>query len=117
MKDYILPICITVFNCLFLGLVAWVVRIKAKSDKAEMKEVVEAEIKPIVDKMEMTEDRVRNLETKNEVDDLRFDNLLEAIVRNNDLSKDIKRMIEKHDTQNRASFISIFKILEKKQDK
>ena len=45
MKDYVVPICLTVFNVLFLGLISWIVKVKAKSDKADVKKIVKEELK------------------------------------------------------------------------
>jgi len=113
MKDIIIPVCLFIFTSIVGGILHW----KSKADKAEIKEVINIELKPLEDKMEAVQESVRTLETKREVSDEKFNNLLEAIGRNNEISRDIKNMIEKHDTKNRESFLSIFKILEKKQDK
>jgi len=113
MKEIIIPVSLFVFTSIVGGILHW----KSRADKAEMKEVISIEIKPLEDKMEAVQESVRTLETKREVSDEKFNNLLDAIGRNNEISRDIKKMIEKHDTKNRESFLSIFKILEKKQDK
>ena len=44
MKDYVVPICLTVFNVVFLGLISWIVKVKAKSDKADVKKIVKEEL-------------------------------------------------------------------------
>jgi len=52
MKDYIVPACLTVFNFLFIGLVTWVARIKAKSDKSDVKKIVKDELKDTIKAVE-----------------------------------------------------------------
>ena len=113
MKEYVVPICLTVFNVLFLGLISWIVKVKAKSDKADVEKIVDKKIKH---EMKTYEDDIREIkqtthflqtavskiETSQEVDKEKFNNLIE--------------LIKTSRQENRENFILIFDKLDKTKD-
>lgn len=127
-QEIIIPVCLILFS-VFVG---WVQRTKAKSDKAEIKEVIEVDLKaymiPIEKRMKEVEQTnqylrtgVQRLETSNEVEKERSKSMIEALNRNSDLfekfTNKIEDMFEKQESKNRENFLLIFEKLEKKQDR
>lgn len=127
-KEIVIPICLILFS-LFVG---WIQRIKAKSDKAEMKELIEVEkkafMKPVekrIKEIEQTchflQNGIQRLETDKEVEKERSKSMIEALNRNSDLfekfTNKIEDMFEKQESKTRENFLLIFDKLEKKQDR
>jgi len=76
MKEYIIPICTTVFNFLVLGLITWFFKVKAKSDKSDVEKIVKNELKGPLEKIEELEAGVDFL--KEAIQDIHTYNKLSA---------------------------------------
>ena len=127
-KEIVIPICLILFS-LFVG---WVLRIKARSDKTEIKELIEAEQKAFMEPVEkrmkeieqtchFLQSGIQRLETDKEVEKERSKAMIDALNRNSELfekfTTKIEAIIEKQDSKYRDNFLLIFDKLEKKQDR
>ena len=127
-KEIIIPVCLFIFT----SLVAWVLRIKAKADKAEIKDIIAVELKvtmrPLEAKVEDVERTsgylkaaVNSLETNNKVWEEKFKAILEAMERHSDslekFSHKIEEMIERQDDKSSEKFLLVFDKIEKMYEK
>ena len=87
MKDYVVPICLTVFNVLFLGSISWIAKVKAKSDKADVKKIVKEELKDTHKDIEANLDSITWV--KEAIHDIQLYNQLSA-----EKSKNTRRNIQ-----------------------
>jgi hypothetical protein len=118
MKDYIVPACLTVFNFLFVGLITWFIKVKAKSDKADVENIVEvivderlkAKMKPVEKDLKEIKQTVQLLQTSHQVSQANFNNLIDVLT---ELKEDVKTSRK----ENRENFLLIFGKLETKKDK
>jgi len=120
MKEFIIPGCLAVFS-LFIG---WIVRIKAKADKADIETVFDEKIKGT---MKPVSERIIKLEETNEyftqaINSIElYNKLAEERSKNNNQAlltgiEELKKLSEKHSTQI-GELTTIVAVIAEKQKK